>query len=61
MASKTAAELAALKQDYARLSKLTTELISHLDYCGWGRDRWERECGEKTRNKAVKFVKEGKA
>lgn len=32
-----------------RLIQMIEDLETHLDYCGWGRDRWERECGEETR------------
>lgn len=33
------------------LLALCRELIAHLDYCGWGRDAWEREASEDLRRR----------
>jgi hypothetical protein len=37
-------------------SSLLKDLLSHLDYCGWG-DRWERECSEPLRKRADEWLK----
>lgn len=39
------------ERDEART--LVAELTAHLDYCGWGRDAWERERGADLRARVL--------
>lgn len=36
--------------------ELLHEAIEYLDYIGWGRDSWERECYEDTRKKLQEWA-----
>lgn len=35
--------------------ELIVDLVSHLDYTGWGRDSWEREVSEELRKRVDEF------
>lgn len=43
--------LASALAEVEELKDGLSDAISHLNYCGWGRDSWERECAEEIRNK----------
>jgi hypothetical protein len=48
---ETKEALASALAEVEELKDGLSDAIQHLDYCGWGRDAWERECAEETRNK----------
>jgi len=45
------ADVERLEEERLEILEGLLEAMGHLDYCGWGRDTWERECGKPTRDR----------